>query len=245
MAQKNFGLNATALRFFVMLLLATMLCFCAVGCSAGSSQAAASNSAASSQVASADAASSQAAASADTASSQAASADAAADTSEIDLSDPTLLTDLDEFKFEAVKVYTPKKFELDVDPDANVVDYEMWRVSPYIAFLISRKPLSDYADIAAELEAEQAVQGLLSDEEAFQKFVLESVASRRTDTVTDSINGRWYQTYINGDKSYNVWTVLINDENSYWINFLCPLEEKDRYHDLMVQLIDKAEIDRG
>jgi len=118
-------------------------------------------------------------------------------------------------------------------------------VSPYIAFLISRKPLSDYADIAAELDAEQAAQGLLNDEEAFQKFVLESVASRRTDTVTDSINGRWYQTYINGDKSYNVWTVLINDENSYWINFLCPLEEKDRYHDLMVQLIDKAEIDRS
>ena len=54
-----------------------------------------------------------------------------------------------------------------------------------------------------------------------------------------------YRSYINGDKSYNVWTVLINDENSYWINFLCSLEEKDRYHDLMVQLIDKAEIDRG
>ena len=54
-----------------------------------------------------------------------------------------------------------------------------------------------------------------------------------------------YQSYVNGDKSYNVWTVLINDENSYWINFLCPLEEKDRYHDLMVKLIDKAEIDRS
>ena len=54
-----------------------------------------------------------------------------------------------------------------------------------------------------------------------------------------------YQSYFNGDKSYNVWTVLINDENSYWINFLCSLEEKDRYHDLMVQLIDKAEIDRS
>ena len=235
MAKKSLGLKAMAVRLFAILMFATVLCFCAVGCSAGSSQAAssgsstssqaaASGSAESSQVASADTASSQAAsataassqaASAAAVSSQAASDDAATDASEIDLSDPTLLTDLDEFKFEAVKVYTPKKFGLDVDPEANVVDYEMWRASPYIAFLISRKPLSDYADIAAELDAEQAAQGLLNDEEAFQKFVLESVASRRTDTVTDSINGRWYQTYINGDKSYNVWTVLINDENSY------------------------------
>ena len=232
MAQKNLGLNATAVRFFAMLLLAATLCFCVLGCSSGGSQATASGSATSSQ----------AVASADAVSSQAASADTGS--SEIDLSDPTLLTDLDEFKFEAVKVYTPKKFELDVDPDANVVDYEMWRVSPYISFLISRKSLSDYADIAAEYDAKQAVQGLLTDEESFQLFIFESVASRNASAVTANINGRWYQTFTQGDKAYFVWTVLIDDENSYWINFLCPLEEKDRYHDLMVQLIDKAEIDR-
>ena len=54
-----------------------------------------------------------------------------------------------------------------------------------------------------------------------------------------------YQSYVNGDKSYNVWTVLINHENSYWINFLCPLEEMDRFPIPLVQPIDKAEIDRS
>lgn len=224
-----------------------------MGCSAGGSKAAESGGATSSQaVASDESASSQAAASTDTASSQAAGAGTASsqtasatdDAPEIDLSDPTLLADLDEFKFEAVKVYVLRKFGLDVDPEANVAENEMWRVSPYISFLISRKPLSDYADIAAEYDAKQHVEGLLlNDEEAFQLFIFESVASRYADTATDNINGRWYQCFAQGDKAYFVWTVLINDENSYWVNFLCPLEEKDRYHDLMVQLIDKAEID--
>ena len=60
--------------------------------------------------------------------------------------------------------------------------------------------------------------------------------------TTDTVNGRCYQYYDSGEK-HLVWTILMDDVNTYWIFYACPIDEQDTYHDIMVQMIDKARID--
>lgn len=247
-------------KAFEMLVAAAALCalLTLVGCSSSSSQAASSEGSASTSGASVEAAASAEASAEDSASASAAvtssnsasatgSNSAAATSSnsasaeEIDYSDPALLDDLDEFRYDTVTVYAPKAYGLFVDESVDVPEDRFWRNSSHVAIMIDRKPVSYYTTQYTSKTAER----ILSSEEEFQKFMIEAAeeADTKTPRTTETINGRYYQYYDSDNGNHNVWTILVDDENVYWIYYACFAENKDTYHDIMVQLIGKATID--